>query len=359
MKKLHLRISGFLCLPVLLAISGCDHSVMTGTTVHDDGSLDRVVVLYDTDSAHVSGNFMGVSGAGGWTATLEPGTKSKSEKGKEDHVNATFTRHFDSVADANREMNRDTDTLFQIRSSFERENRWFYTYMEYSDTYRSLDRFKGVPKENYFTKEDYAFIDRLPAEGKPVTKADSLYLARLNEKIFDVYGARTIFEELFSGMLSTLDEYRVAPFWKDSLRRQKETIYKSFVNDGNSKEVKDELLAVIDHYKVPLPDPGRESIVKRSATMERRLEFISNVYSGKFQHRIRMPWAVVSSNADSVKGRELFWNPPVTKFLLNDYVMTARARKMNIWAVVISAGVVLLTIGLFFFRRKVGSNNLP
>lgn len=355
MKKLTLRISGSLCLPVLLVISGCDHDVMTGTAVHADGSLDRTVVLYDADSDKVSGNFMGATEAGGWTTAMETGSKSKSENSKQDELNITFTRHFASVDDANREMDNETDTLFRIFSSFEKKNRWFYTYMEYSDTYRRLDRFRGVPKENYFTREDYAFIDRLPAEGKPVTKADSLYLARLNEKIFDLYGARTIFEELFSGMLSTLDEYRVAPVWRDSLLRQKEIIFKSFVDGGNSKEVKDELLAVIDHYKIPLPDAGRQRIVGKSAKMERRMEFVSNAYSAKFRHRIFMPWRVISTNADSVSGRELFWNPPVTKFLLNDYTMTARARKMNVWAVVISAAVVVLTIGLFFFRKKTSS----
>ncbi len=352
MKNLHLRILGFLCLPVLFGISGCDHNVTIGSTVYEDGSLDRTVVLYDADSDNVSGNFMGASEAGGWTTAIEPGSKNKSENSKDEEINIIFTRHFASVADANREMNRDTDTLFQILSSFEKKNRWFYTYMEYSDTYRCLDRFKGALKEDYFTKEDYAFIHRLPAEGKPITKADSLYLARLNEKIFDVYGARTIFDELFSGMLSTLDEFNVAPMWKDSLLRQKENIYKNFVAEGNSKEVENELLAVVDHYKIPLPNAGRESILKKSAKMERRLEFVSNAYSAKFRHRIRMPWKVISTNADSVNGHELFWNPPVTKFLLNDYMMTARARKMNIWAVAVSAMVVLLTIGLFFFRKR-------
>jgi hypothetical protein len=65
-----------------------------------------------------------------------------------------------------------------------------------------------------------------------------------------------------------------------------------------------------------------------------------------------MPWAVVESNADSVVNNRLFWRPPVVKFLLSDYSMTATARRMNILPVAVSAVVVFLTIGLFLYRKK-------
>jgi hypothetical protein len=364
MKKFNHKISLILALAVLLMMSGCDHDVTIGTTVYEDGSLDRTVMLYEADSDNVadnsdilSRNFMGVSEAAGWKTLVEPVTKTE-QNDKDKKYNLTFTKHFASVEDANNAMNGKADTIFHIMSTFEKRNRWFYTYIEYSDTYRSLDRFSAVPKDNYFTKEDYEFIDRLGPEGKPIAKADSLFLARLNEKIFDIYGSRTIFDELYNDMLKTMKEYGVASSWSDSLLRRKEEFYQVFVKDGSMDDLlqredeKGNLLALVNHLKIPIPEAAREVIRRKSHEMDRRLSFVSDAYSAKYRHSITMPWTVVASNADSVKNNQLFWNPPVIKVLLKDYTMTARARKMNVWAVVLSAAVILLTLALFLFRGR-------
>jgi hypothetical protein len=357
MKKFHRNIALVLSLALLLMLSGCDHNVTIGTTVYEDGSLDRTVALYDADSNAVSTNFMGVSEVRGWAASAEPKSKHGEKDDKDKKFNLTFTKHFVSVDDANNAMNGEADTTFHILSTFEKTNRWFYTYIEYSDRYRSLDRFTTVPQENYFTKEDYEFIDRLPADGEPINKADKLYFDRLNEKIFDMYGARTIFEELYNHLLLTMKEYDVASRWTDSLTRRKEEFYQMlFGGSGKMEDYTgpdtDGLLLVVDHLKIPLPNAAREAVRKKSHQMDRRLNFISEAYSAKYRHSITMPWTVIESNADSVKNNQLFWNPPVIKFLLKDYTMTARARKMNVWAVALSAAVVVLTLGLFFFRSK-------
>ena len=341
----------------LICLTACERNISTGSTVYEDGSLDRTIVLSsDADSEIASHNIMGVNKERGWKTVIEPAVPVEEEKDLK--YNVTFTKHFKSVDEANTEMNSDTDTLFQIRSSIKNRNRWFFTYMEYSDTYVSLDRFKTIPQEDYFTKEDYAFIDRLPAEGSRITKSDSLYLERLNEKIFDLYGARTIFEALFGDMLSVMREHKVPANWTDSLLRKKENIYQQFgkefsLTDADLLDDAD-LLPVADRMKIPLPLEAQEAIQKKKAEIEKRLGFIYWAYSSKYLHSITMPWAVVSSNADSARNNTLYWNPPAIKFLLQDYTMTAHARKVNVWQVSISAMLVLATLGLFIFRKRIG-----
>ena len=335
---------------VALALGGCEHNISTGTTVHADGSLDREIILHNTDSAKADKNIMGIRSENGWEVTVGPPSRPSREKDKKSEVNISFKKHFSSAGDANREMDPDIDSVFRIKSSFEKHNRWFYTYIEYRDTYEALNLFKRIPKEEYFTKEDFAFIERLPAEGTVISKADSLYLARLNEKIFDFYGSRTIFEEFYQHLLTTVRQHRIAPQWEDSLKRKKEVIYQRFMNEGNLKD--EDFVAIVDEMNIPLPAAGREAIVRKTAEIEKRLEFLSEAYSGKYVHTIEMPWTVVESNADSVSTNRLFWRPPVVKFLLSDYTMSARSRKMNPWAVGISALVVVVTVGLFFVRKK-------
>lgn len=338
------------CFCILISMAGCDHDITVATTVNDDGSIERTIVLYDADSSKASSNIFGINETGGWSTVIEPTRIREDEGSRKTDVDITFTKRFASTVEANREMDSNVDTLFGIHSTFEKQNRWFYTYIEYSDTYRSLNPFKAIRIEDYFTKEDYAFINRLPAEGKPIPKADSLYLARLNEKIFEIYGARTIFEELYGHMLGTMTEYNLEGNWKDSLARRKEDIYQKFLEDGGGEN--DQLLDAVDLLRIPLPPAGREIFLEKSRRVEKRIEYVVGATSGKFKHVIRMPWSLIDSNADSVNNNEVHWHPPVIKFLLTDYTMTARSRKMNVWAVVISAGVVIATVGLFFVRRK-------
>jgi hypothetical protein len=339
----------------LLLLTACEHSVSTQSTVYDDGSLDRTIVIAAADSAKASVNMMGVSEARGWKTTIEP----VAAEGKEPEYNITFTKHFRSVADANAETGGTSDTLFQIRSSIKNTNRWFFTYMEYSDTYTALDRFKNIPQTDFFTKEDYMFIDRLPAEGSSISSADSLYLTRLNEKIFDFYGTRTIFEGQFNDMLTVMRDHNVPLQWQDSLFRKKERIFRELFNEDRQDEggpqSDSDIVSITSEMGILLPQEAREALQQKLSRMEKRLNFIGEAYSGKYVHSISMPWSIVSSNADSIRGKTLYWHPPAIKFLLQGYTMTARARKMNGWQTGISAAMILITIGLFWRRagRKI------
>ena len=334
---------------LVLLLTACEHNVSIESTVYPDGSLDRTIVLHNSDSDKVKKNFLGVSAASGWDLKVDPPSKPSTEKNKNPEVNITFTKHFASVEEANKHSNPDTDTVFHIASSFERKNRWFYTYIEYRDTYRALNLFNAIPKEDYFTKEDFAFIRRLPAEGTRINKADSLYLARLNEKIFDHYGARTIFEEFFEHLIAAVREQRIPSQWTDTLLLRKEKIYQHF---AESAALEDGGFAIIEKLGIPLSATAKESIKNKTVDMEKRLDFMSEAYSGKYIHSINMPWTVVESNADSVIHNRLFWRPPVVKFLFSDYTMSATARRMNILPVALSALVVLVTIVLFFYQAN-------
>ena len=84
---------------------------------------------------------------------------------------------------------------------------------------------------------------------------------------------------------------------------------------------------------------------------EKTLDFMSSAAEGKFVHSIQMPWTVIEHNADSIQGKTLTWSPPVVKFMLKPYTMTAVSRQINYWAVILSATVVFLTI-LAFIRTK-------
>ncbi|MDZ7648711.1 MAG: hypothetical protein U5K54_16885 [Cytophagales bacterium] len=190
--KLTLNI---LLLVTLIFFTSCEHNVSMETTVHEDGSLDKTIILEVEDTTK---NFLGIGPHSGWqmkSVSIEDSAKEKIKESKKWQV--TYQKKFTSAEEANQALAAESDSLFRVSSKFEKKFKWFYTYLYYSDTYYKINRM-ALPPDDYVAKEDYDFIERLPAEGSLISKADSLYLARLHKKIFDVYGLRAIFEMYYS-----------------------------------------------------------------------------------------------------------------------------------------------------------------
>lgn len=348
MKRIRL---GFLLPAVICLLSSCEENIAVETVVHEDGSLDRIIRFEDVDSTLVASNIFGVSRETGWEVDMEVWERS----GDKDSRTIQFKKHFPDVETSNRELGTDSDTLFTLRSEFGKKFKWFYTYIRYTDTYGTLNRFKGVDPADYFTAEDYAFIDRLPAEGKMISRADSLYLQLLNTKIFEHYATRAIFEENYQVLAMLMSSIEMDDRWLDTLAHHKEMMYQS-LRDENGDFDDDFILAFADSLSIPLPYPAaREDFRLMRGDFDKRLDFMTDAANAKFSHTIEMPWPVISSNADSIAGRLLVWNPPVVKFMIKDYTMYAESRRINYWALLVSLLLVLVTATVFarrIFRRQ-------
>lgn len=330
----------------------CEQKVLMETVIHPDGSLDRTITLEDADSSQIEHNYFGISSRSGWEVELDS-TNSPDDSPapkKKKRLVIRFTKHFPSYEESNQELGSPADTLFNITSTFEKRFRWFYTYLNYSDTYGAIDRFHYVSQEDFFTEEDYAFIDRLPAEGREISKADELFLKKLNEKIFKDYVARGMFEEQYNMLLTMAEMYKLDQRWLDTLSKYKEPIYE----DLRKKEDWDDdiLIKLADSLSIPLPavnDDVQYRSLEKALTA--KLDFMSYFTEiAHTTHSIQMPWSVTTTNADSVSGTQLFWRPPLTKFSLRDYRMHAESRKMNYWTVVVS--VLIATLAVFLFVKS-------
>lgn len=336
-------------------LSSCDHNVSMETTVHPDGKLDKTIAFENKDS---SKNILGLTETNGWgksviqkidTVTEEDTIGQKTESVRKGEFVTTFKKSFASAEAANSELAVPNDSLFQVTSKFEKKFRWFYTYITYSETFHSLNRMNLKP-DDYLVPEDYAFIHRLPAEGKEISKADNFYLDELHNRIFDIYGTRAFYEEYFSIATTMVKEGNVEKRWADTLAVHKEDIFETLENKKDLPE--DFLLKILDSLKIPLD--YQKAKVQHDRLYNKlisKTNFITTANDGKFINRINLPWNVVSSNADSVAGNSLFWAPPTIKFLLKDYTMYGECRKLNWWAVIISVLIIGFT-GYLFVRKR-------
>ncbi|MCA6074260.1 hypothetical protein [Fulvivirga sedimenti] len=366
-----------LLIPAIIALfilSGCDHRAELISVVHEDGSIDKSIILTEVDSSHINENYFGISPKTGWAVEVkrvesldddeneEPlqDLRDSVQTEKKTDMQIIFTKSFPSVESMNAELNQPVDTLFQVEAKFEKRFRWFYTYLDYSETYRAADRFRVVKQADFFTKEEYEFIQRLPARGKKVSAADSLYAEALNKKIFDEYSMEGIIEEHFQFMRESIVKYNLGDDAVKKLEDSRpgivEILTESDDEQGDDLVPTDDdlyLLELVDSLVVPLPRPQMDAdYIKFNDEFEKRLNFMSWVSDGTFTQRIEMPWELVENNADSVDGNRLTWEPPLMRFLLTDYTMQATSRKMNLWAVIVSGLIVILTLILYVRSGK-------
>lgn len=329
-------------------LTACENPMRFETKVHENGSLDKTIVLEKTDSSGIKNNIFGINQEKGWNVNVQKLPADNSKEKSTPEFKIEFQKSFASANAINVELDAASDSLFHVHVQFEKKFRWFYTYIRYTETIRPINRFIMVSTEDYFNQEDNAFINRLPGEGKGISKADSLYLQILNEKISDQFANMGIFKEEYKIMEEVIKRSSLEKKWLDTLYKNQEFIYNHI---DKMKGEPDFAEKMADSLKIPLPKPQSSKDFKEiSKDLNARLHFMGFARDGKYVNVIEMPWTVTDSNADSVAENKLYWRPLVTKFIFKDYTMFAESKKLNLWAVVVSMVVVGVTV--FAFRRK-------
>jgi hypothetical protein len=333
-----------------LGLTSCEHPVTLETRLKEDGSAARSVIFEKTDSSVLRGNMFGAAESKDWKVTV----KVNEGESSSDRYRIQFDKEFASVEEMNTEMDTGSDTLFHIRSSWEKSFRWFYTSIRYEETYRSINRFRLAPAEDFINNEDRQFIQRLPPEGSKLPKSDSVFLRNLDAKINDQYAEWAIGKEQIEILTKLINRSGLDPRWLDTLKKHQDVIYRSIEEDQDEQSF---VLRMADTLHIPLPERASRWADSLSAEFNARLRFMSYARDSHFLVVCELPWAVVETNADSVAGNRAFWRPRVHNFMFGDYTLYAEARTPNFMAIVV--GILLMTVTLVvFFRKGIKRNRL-
>jgi hypothetical protein len=335
-----------------ILVCSCDQHVITQTKVYEDGGIERTIILNEVDSAAAMKNSFGVNQGNGWEVAVSPSKKHTAEQGKnEKKFIIAFTKKFPGVAEANAEFSG-IDSVMHIRSAFEKKFRWFYTYISYNDTFESMNRFKNLPVTSFFAREDFDFIERLPAEGKAVSRADSIFLDQLMSKIYDQYVFRALFEDHYHAFVSAATKSGTGKQWLDTLAKNKQEMYAILLANDSISE-KPFMPLLVKSLSKDFPTQSLAAEYERNAShLLQNLTFMTDIASyDKFMHVIDLPGELTAHNADSVNGNMLYYKPVGLKFMLNDHVMHAESRSINYWAFVVSGLVIVLTVVVFVRKR--------
>lgn len=335
-------------LGLLTLITSCENPIHMETKIHEDGKLDKTIIIAKTDSTKILSNMFGISEAKGWNLKVSIDTAME----KKEKYKLEFQKSFASAEEANQELDQESDTLFRVHARFDKRFRWFYTYLRYEETIRPIDRFKLVAAQDYFTTEDKAFIDRLPGEGVDISKGDSAFLESLTDRIFKSYGNAGLYHEQMDIIKRYIQKNNLAPQWLDSLHKYENVVFKSIKDDESDKGDPKFAFLMADSLRIPLTNTAEQEFDELSKNLNQRIRFMSFAQYGRYTIVFDMPWTVTNTNADSVAGNKLFWRPIVTKFAIQDYTLVAESRKLNVWAVIVSAALIIITAFIFWKRKS-------
>lgn len=338
--------SHILIASLALVLSSCinwGNEYHTHTEVFDDGSIERTVTIHSRDSLMLKANNFGATGKSGWLVRVSIDTSFNRHDtisdNNTDHSFFKFTKRFNSVEESNLELSSANDTLYRIKADFEKRFRWFYTDLKYSDTYLATLRFKDTSPDDYFTEDDYTFIDGYSTKNS--TKEDSLRSIAIQKKE-DEYLVEGIFGVIYQNTIAILKAKSIEGRWLDTLETNKQYLKNSLMESDFEAG---RLFSILtDSLKIPVEFNRDDSVSYKNLEKWKFSLFDS------YTHSIQMPANVTETNADSVSGSFVYWNPE-GKFLYKDYVMYAELRIVNYWTVTIT-GIILIATGFIWVRKR-------
>lgn len=325
MKKCSYKNFTAIILLFAIGLFGCKKEYKTTTKINEDGSCERVIVA-KIDSANINN-------------IAFPFPKDKSwniqYKKLENDTQKVFVayKYFKEVNEINEELIK--EERFRISIKFKKKFRWFFTYFNYNETYKSYNQFNRIPLNSFLNTSDY-----------------NLYLSGdtsqvLKEKL-DSYLEENLFEEFYSQLSSELEKSPIKIIPNELLLNKK-------------KELKDSLLAGNGETEVVLKtvekifNTGKNAILKPIIEkimfgINSKIEKMSN-YDGDYINEVLMPGIILSTNANAIEGNKVIWKFNESRFCYADKAISVESRIINMWAVYITIAVVTFLIILLVVPR--------
>ncbi len=312
---------------LILILSGCKKDYKTKTVVNSDGSCERTIVLTQDGQEVKELKFpIPYKKNIGWNYKLEKDAKDSSlyvytaNKGFDD-VNQLYMDYTDS-------------NKIGLKVDFQKKFRWFYTFLNYKETYKRSFAYNYIPLNKYLTQ----------AEHKSFLQGDT---------------SKAISEKLNNYVMENV---RIA-FWmklKDSIKAGK---YNSIRYD-DLYEKKNEIEKWLDNYRGGDKNiKAIQSIIKsnEATKLATQIDSIVNVLmeeitetslaEGDFTNVVSMPGIIIATNATSINGNEASWKLTKDMFSYQDYEMMVESRVTNVWAFIVTGVVVLFLITLLIAPR--------
>ena len=315
---------------ILLLISAGCKEYTTKTKINPDGSCERIVIV-EGDTASIVDLPFPIPTDKSWKIE-----KKKSEKDSYKVVYSAEKR-FADVNDLNAEYRN--QSKIGVKINFEKKFRWFYTYYEYEETYKSYFPYKMIPLNEYLTAEEYQkFLD-----------GDT---TKILKKKIDKYAGENYIEYFLSEFLKACKKHNITDVSEASVNANKLQIMEQIDDKGEDINGLTKFLEkTLRSKSLKAVQPDIELIIE---DMGKKMEWIGSA-AGTYTNQISMPGVILSTNSKSVKGNTVEWKVDSWRFQFEDLAMKVESRSANVSMFVVTGVLFALAFLLLIIpkiRRK-------
>ena len=343
-------IKYILPLGFLFLLSACITDEKVTTQFHPNGTVRRVVT-FKTDKKNFDFSDLCTPVDSAWSITMQRDTADTTV------YNVRMEKEFSDVRRMNNDYKNIPNALSGVKReiSFDKKFMWFYTFYYYQETiYQVFDEY---PMSDFMTEEEMRYFMAGDDQRKEMLAGrDSIEQKKFDNKVGDRsvrWIASCMFREFFVGLKQVVQKYPEGSFTKDSLLSGKDTLMKEYVtafadlgNDKNNFQA-----WFMQRYGL---DP--DTIINHYPASFTKYVTLQNILSSaigkEYENLTELPGRVYDSNADKTNGKLLSWQIRPARFLGDDLDMFAASRQANLWAWIIAAGLLLLTLGVWLVPRK-------
>lgn len=336
MKNLTSKIIILAFLPLLLTMLGCKKEYKTITKINSDGSCERTFII-TTGSQNTDYSVLPLP----YDTTWQPKwVKDTTSDGDYMLTAKKYFKNYDDLSGLYEKINN--PNMMKVNLKIEKRFRWFYTYYNYDEKYNVFNLFNKVPISKYLTQKEL--------ENYISGKKDDSVAAKVKK-----WEERNYLEDFIDAYLKAAIKLNDPLLTEKIINDKKEELIKKL---SGSKGDTDSLVTELNSfYKTKSFFKLRDVIDREIKSITKRAARMGDA-DGTYLNSVSMPGLIISTNADKVEGNKVSWEFESKRFTIKDFEMKAESRVMNVWAVSLSAIIVILILTALlipaFKKRKKG-----
>ena len=372
MKKINYIKKTILLFCAIFLFNACVNEYTITTKIFPDGYRKRIITIKGDSSAIYNSEYP-IMKDNGWETSLEL-VDEKDEK-----YLYTAKKHFNSIKELQEEFYIENNRDIKVNSDIKlkKQFRWFYTYLTYTEIFKTLCPFNSIPAKENFSEKEIILLKSPPDDENLLTREDSLKSDEFEDLVdnkLEKWLLRNTFEEIFRIVLNGAEKSDDPDFTPGLLLEKKNQMIHLIENyDDPQSEEEKRIMKLIDGneqtdyntwIKALEGFMNTKSIWMVVESERSDLEEFTRQYKiiegysifNEYTNIIQIPGLILSTNTKTIEGNTLTWKYGLLQFLLMDYEMEVESRIINIWAFILSGLFILviiagITVGALRRRR--------
>lgn len=342
---------------IFLFIVGCGYEYKVNTIIYADGSCQRTLIVTSKDSIDkfYEGDYP-IPIDTTWNLEIMTDT---NENGDTVFIHKA-SKFFESVKQLNRLYAEDSSMYSCVERTviLEKRFRWFYTFLNYTETYTKL--FDQPSLTNYLDSTHYNYAILSDDEQEK-------YL----EEHFDSIEAKQFDDEAEKGLNKWL-EFTIINSCLDAVEKSAKNIETWHINESEFIRKRDSIINLIDGDLDLFDDDDNlfdavkrvfeiDSVLYQKLKKEKNFEIFMDKYifwdhyllDEEYLNSVAMPGLIIETNCTKISDtNEVEWKVGWVKYFTDDYEMYVESRLINKWAFWVSGGFVLFLIFIIILRKR-------